>query len=123
MTLKNGHIIHVFAVLHVAVALCCRTAGISDEIWLTFLSVLMVTLICIRAKVGLELIVAAIILTNVTGYLLGVYGAKLMALSRNFSSLSMPYSMKSLMLSHFCSSCGLCSLNISSRRSATFLVI
>ena len=88
MTLKNGHIIHVFAVLHVAVALCCRTAGISDEIWLTFLSVLMVTLICIRAKVGLELIVAAIILTNVAGYLLGVYGAKLMALLSSSALLS-----------------------------------
>lgn len=80
MNLKNSHIIHIFALLHVAVALSCRATGVADEIWLTLLSVAMVSLICVRAKVRIELTVSAIILANVAGYLLGVYGARLLAL-------------------------------------------
>ena len=45
------------------------------------------------------------------------------ALSQNFSSLSIPYSKKSLRLSHFFSSSSRSFLKISSSLSATFLVM
>ena len=75
----NG-IIHLFALLHLAVALLCRTLGFMDEIWLTLLTITMVVLIGIRLHVKVELIAASVIIINVIGYFLGVYGAKLLAL-------------------------------------------
>lgn len=74
----NG-IIHLFALLHLAVALLCRTLGIMDEIWLTLLTITMVVLLGIRLHVKVELIAANVIIINVIGYFLGVYGAKLLA--------------------------------------------
>lgn len=72
-------IIHLFAFLHVAVALMCRSFGIMDEIWLTLLSITMVVLICVRMFAKVELIVATVIVINFAGYMLGVYGAKLIS--------------------------------------------
>lgn len=72
-------IIHLFAFLHVAVALMCRSFGIMDEIWLTLLSITMVVLICVRMFAKVELIVATVIVTNFVGYIFGVYGAKLIS--------------------------------------------
>ncbi len=72
-------IIHLFAFLHVAVALMCRSFGIMDEIWLTLLSIIMVVLICVRMFAKVELIVATVIVTNFAGYIFGVYGAKLIS--------------------------------------------
>lgn len=72
-------IIHLFAFLHVAVALMCRSFGIMDEIWLTLLSITMVVLICVRMFAKVELIVATVIVTNFVGYMFGVYGAKLIS--------------------------------------------
>ena len=72
-------IIHLFAFLHVAVALMCRSFGIMDEIWLTLLSIIMVVLICVRMFAKVELIVATVIVTNFVGYIFGVYGAKLIS--------------------------------------------
>lgn len=75
----NG-IIHIFALMHLAVALLCRYSGIMDEIWLTLLTITMVVLIGIRLQVKVELIVASVIIINLIGYFLGVYGARLIAL-------------------------------------------
>ena len=72
-------IIHLFAFLHVAVALMCRSFDIMDEIWLTLLSITMVVLICVRMFAKVELIVATVIVINFAGYMLGVYGAKLIS--------------------------------------------
>lgn len=80
MNLRTGIIIHAFAFLHLAVALGCRLADINDEIMLTLLSVLMVTLLCVKMNARMEIIVSSIILTNVAGYVLGVYGARLVGL-------------------------------------------
>ena len=80
MNLRTDIIIHAFAFLHLAVALGCRLADINDEIMLTLLSVLMVTLLCVKMNARMEIIVSSIILTNVAGYVLGVYGAKLVGL-------------------------------------------
>ena len=78
-THKVDVIIHLFAFLHVAVALMCRSFGIKDEIWLTLLSITMVVLICVRMFAKVELIVATVIVTNFIGYMFGVYGAKLIS--------------------------------------------
>ena len=88
MNIRNGHIIHIFALLHVAAAIGCRMAGIQDEIWLTLITVVMVSLLCIRLRAKIEITVSSIILTNVTAYILGVYGAKLIALLSDSSLLT-----------------------------------
>ena len=80
VNLRTDIIIHAFAFLHLAVALGCRLADINDEIMLTLLSVLMVTLLCVKMNARMEIIVSSIILTNVAGYVLGVYGARLVGL-------------------------------------------
>lgn len=79
-TTKTAIIIHLFALLHPAVATICRWAGVMDEIWLTMFTIAMVVLICIRESVKVEVIAASVILMNVAGYIIGVYGARLLAL-------------------------------------------
>ena len=69
-------IIHLFALLHPTVALVCRSIGITDEIWLTLLSITMIVLIGIRKEARVEMTVATVIVANAAGWLLGVYGAK-----------------------------------------------
>ena len=73
-------IIHLFATLHLAVALTCRSLGIMDEIWLTMLSIAMVVMIGLKVRSKVEMIAATAIITNGAGYLLGVYGAELFGL-------------------------------------------
>ena len=43
-----GWIIHLFALLHAAVALTCRVAGVEDELLLTILTMTMTLLICVK---------------------------------------------------------------------------
>ena len=68
-------LIHIFALLHAAVALTCRLAGVEDELLLTILTMAMVLLICVRRKLNVEFTAASIILANIIGYLLGHAGA------------------------------------------------
>ena len=70
-----GWFIHIFALLHAAVALACRLAGVEDELLLTILTMAMVLLICVRRKLNVEFTAASIILANIIGYLLGNAGA------------------------------------------------
>ena len=79
-TISTGYLIHGFALLHIAVAVACRFAGVMDELWLTLLTVSMVVLICVGRKAKMELIAASVILVNLVGYMLGVYGAKLISM-------------------------------------------
>lgn len=78
--LKISIIIHFFAVLHAAVSLCCRWAGIEDELLLTILTMTMVLLICRKRGLTIEFTAASIIMANILGYLLGNAGARLFAL-------------------------------------------
>ena len=71
-------IIHTFALLHAAVALACRFAGIDDELFLTILTMAMVLLICLKKKLNVEFSAASIIVANVIGYLMGNLGAELL---------------------------------------------
>lgn len=72
--------IHLFALLHVATVLVCRYTGVSDEIWLTLLTIMMVVLLGIRLGAKVELTAAGVIVTNVLGFLLGTSGARLLSL-------------------------------------------
>lgn len=73
-------IIHIFALLHVAVALICRIAGVGDELLLTVLTMAMSLLICYKKKVSIEFTAAVIIVGNIIGYLMGTLGASVFEL-------------------------------------------
>lgn len=72
-------IIHTFALLHAAVAISCRMAGIEDELFLTILTMAMVLLICLKKNLSIEFSAASIIVANVIGYLMGNFGANTLA--------------------------------------------
>ncbi len=76
-SLKVFGIIHLFAVLHAAVALLCRLAVINDELVLTLLTIVMIVLICLKRGLNVEFTAASVIVVNVIGYLLGTGGAEL----------------------------------------------
>ena len=76
-SLKVSEIIHLFAVLHAAVALLCRLSGVNDELVLTLLTIVLIVLICIRRGLNVEFTAASVIVVNVIGYLLGTGGARL----------------------------------------------
>lgn len=76
-SLKVSGIIHLFAVLHAAVALLCRVAGVHDELVLTLLTIVMIVLICLKRGLNVEFTASCVIVVNVIGYLLGTGGAAL----------------------------------------------
>jgi hypothetical protein len=69
--LSDGWVIHLFALLHAAVALGCRAFGMSDEIALTLLTMLMEVLICLRQGAGTRFMAASVILVNLFGFAIG----------------------------------------------------
>ena len=69
--IKVGWIIHIFALLHAAVALTCRLGGVEDELLLTILTMMMALLISIRKGLNVEFAAASIIMVNIIGFLLG----------------------------------------------------
>ena len=68
---KESWIIIGFAVLHAAVALGCRLAGLADEMMLTLLTMLLVVLLCLRCRVDGKMTAISVVLVNVIGVLLG----------------------------------------------------
>ena len=82
--IRTSWVIHLFALLHAAVALCCRLAGVEDELLLTILTMSMALVICIRKGLTIDFSAASIIVVNIIGYFLGTYGA--LVISRFFSS-------------------------------------
>lgn len=81
LRLKNintGWIIHIFALLHAAVALVCRHAGLNDELLLTVLTMSMVLIICMKRWISIEFAASCVIVANVFGYILGHFGAELL---------------------------------------------
>lgn len=76
-SLRVFGIIHLFAMLHAAVALLCRLAAINDELVLTLLTIVMIVIICLKRGLNVEFTAASVIVVNVIGYLLGTEGAEL----------------------------------------------
>ena len=68
---KEGWIIHGFALLHAAVALGCRLAGLADDMMLTLLTMLMVVLLCLRCRVSGFMMAVSVLAVNLVGVLLG----------------------------------------------------
>ena len=86
--IKPMWIIHSFALLHAIVALCCRLAGIEDELLLTLLTMTMVLLVCFRKNLNVEFTAAVIIMSNILGYLFGTVGASMLEML-----ISSPYAV------------------------------
>lgn len=78
--IKPSGIVHIFALLHAAVTILCREAGIGDELFLTVLTMAMILLVCLKKNLNLEFTSGIIIIINVTGYLLGTAGANLIGM-------------------------------------------
>ncbi len=74
---KTSWVIHIFALLHAAVALCCRLAGIEDELLLTILTMTMALIVCLKRGLNIELTAATIIVVNILGYFIGNLGARI----------------------------------------------
>ena len=60
-----------FAALHAAVALACRLFGLTDELMLTLLSMLLVVIICLRRDMKVEFMAFSVILANILGFIFG----------------------------------------------------
>ncbi len=75
--IKASWIIHIFALLHAAVAAGCRLAGIEDELLLTILTMTMALILCLKRGLNIEFTAASIIVVNIFGYLMGNLGARL----------------------------------------------
>ena len=76
--IKISGIIHVFALMHAAVALLCRLAGIDDELFLTILTMALSLIICLRQGLKIEFTASVVIIVNIIGYLLGTLGANVL---------------------------------------------
>ncbi|MDO4999908.1 MAG: histidine kinase [Bacteroidales bacterium] len=68
---KDFWIILGFALLHAAVALGCRLAGLADEMMLTLLTMLLVVILCLRCRVDGKMMSISVLAVNVLGVLLG----------------------------------------------------
>lgn len=76
--IKVPWIIHSFALLHAAVTLGCRYAGLNDELLLTVLTMSMILIICMKRWISIEYAAACVIVANVIGYMLGNMVAELL---------------------------------------------
>ena len=77
---KDGWIIHLFALLHFAVALGCRAGGIADDLMLTLLTMVMVVVLCLRRPTDITFMAISVILVNLVGFALGMGLAALIGL-------------------------------------------
>ena len=68
---KTSFIIHLFALLHVAGAVLCRLGGINDDLILTFLTIFLTVILCLRYRQSVEFSAIVIIIANIVGYLMG----------------------------------------------------
>lgn len=68
--LSDVWVIQIFVLLHVAVALLSRLFGLSDELVLTMLTMLLSVVLCWRKQVSVTMMTGVLILVNVAGFLL-----------------------------------------------------
>lgn len=71
-------IIHIFALLHAAVALGCRSAGFDDQLLLTVLTMALSLIICMKQGLKVEFTAAVVIIVNILGFLIGTLGARVL---------------------------------------------
>lgn len=68
---KDSWIILGFALLHALVALGCRLGGLTDEMMLTLLTMLLVVVLCLRSRVDGKMMAITVLVVNIVGVLLG----------------------------------------------------
>ena len=78
-TLRCSHIIHIFALIHAVIVLLCSALSVADEFILTVATVSMIAIIGVRKGQGLGIIAACVIAGNILGFVIGTYGAELLA--------------------------------------------
>lgn len=81
LRLKTAYLIHIFAFLHAAVAFICNSTGMTDELMLTLLTMLMTMMLCIRKHTSIEFTTIAVAVVNMSGYAFGLLFAKLLNLT------------------------------------------
>lgn len=112
---RNSWVIHAFALLHAVTALGCRFVGITDDIALTLLSMIMVLLICLNRKMDVRFMAIWVVLANVIGSLLGFAVSHIIMLE--FSSPLVIHPLTTIICTEFIGWC----VEISSKRfSGTF---
>ena len=74
---RDALIIHLFALLHAGVALGCRALGLTDEIVLTLLTMLLVVIVCLRRGMSAKFMAFSLIVVNIVGF----------GIAKGFSSL------------------------------------
>lgn len=77
--IKLAWIIHIFALLHAAVALGCRLAGVDDQLLLTVLTMALSLIICVKMGLKVEFTASVVIVVNILGFLIGTLGANVMS--------------------------------------------
>ena len=65
---RDALIIHRFALLHAGLAFGCRALGLTDEIVLTLLTMLLVVIICLRRGMSAKFMAISLILANIIGF-------------------------------------------------------
>ena len=65
---RDALIIHLFALLHAGLAFGCRALGLTDEIVLTLLTMLLVVFICLRRGMSAKFMAISLILANIIGF-------------------------------------------------------
>lgn len=73
---KDTIFIHIFAILHAITAFCCRAYGLQDDLMLTTLTMSLIIILCFRLRLGTSFMAAAIVVSNLAGYLLGLLTSK-----------------------------------------------
>ena len=93
--LNIGLIVHGFALLHAAVAFGCRAFGLTDELMLTLLTMLMTVIICISRQKSVRFMAFSIVLVNILGFIMGRGAAWLLDLTLS-SPLAIYYGLSFL---------------------------
>ena len=78
-TICCSYIIHIFALIHAAIVLLCEHLAISDELVLTVATISMIAILAIRKGQNMGTIAACVIAGNILGFVIGTYGAELLA--------------------------------------------
>ena len=73
-------IVHGFALVHALVSYGSRSAGLDDTLFLTFLTMAMTVIICIKQNLRVESAAVNIIFVNILGFALGIGAARFFGL-------------------------------------------
>ena len=64
--IRQSVIIHSFALLHALVTILCSLGGIPDTLLLTFLTMALTVIICLRRNLSVEFTAISVILLNIS---------------------------------------------------------